>query len=246
MVAVHARTMATRPEAAMVLGSAPWEKPAQPTVFDVLLAETPMVFFYNALEAGKFYDFRHAWTLNLSVRRKDFVQCGGFAKELRPVYYEDLALGYQLLGPDRKGILYEPAAQVEHRHPTTLEQYLDREELLGLMTPVLARVSPGAFLAIHGVLDIGAMAKAYQGWVKMDGASHRWIFTRLAEWAKMPEAAIAGLSPAERERMLMTIYQMHVPLKRLAFRLGFLRGMELMADARWEERRAAGLWRTIL
>jgi hypothetical protein len=41
----------------------------------------------------------------------------------------------------------------------------------------------------------------------------------------------------------MTIYQMHVPLKRLAFRLGYLRGLELMEDARWEERKPSGLWR---
>jgi hypothetical protein len=46
-----------------------------------------------------------------------------------------------------------------------------------------------------------------------------------------------------RRRVLETVYQMHVPLKRLAFRLGYLRGMELRADARWEERRATGLWR---
>jgi hypothetical protein len=44
----------------------------------------------------------------------------------------------------------------------------------------------------------------------------------------------------------MTIYQMHVPLKRLAFRLGFLRGIDLVDDAHWQERRPASLWRKIV
>ena len=69
---------------------------------------------------------------------------------LRPVYYEDLAFGYRMLGPSRSGVFYEPAARVLHRHPTTLDQYLDREELLGLMAPVLGKVCPEAFAAIHG------------------------------------------------------------------------------------------------
>ena len=153
MVQQHATAMAALPAGGagmMVLGSAPWERPersttsAGPTVFDVLLAETPMVFFYGGLTSGACYDFRHAWTLNLSVRRDDFMAAGGFYDELRPVYFEDLALGYRLLGPARKGVFYHPAARVLHRHPTTLEQYLDREELLGLMAPVLARVDPAA------------------------------------------------------------------------------------------------------
>ena len=35
----------------------------------------------------------------------------------------------------------------------------------------------------------------------------------------------------------MAFYQMHVPLKRLAFRLGFLKGLKLTEDSRagWNE-----------
>ena len=40
----------------------------------------------------------------------------------------------------------------------------------------------------------------------------------------------------------MNIYQMHVPLKRLAFRLGFLKGVKLAEDAHWQERKTEGLW----
>jgi hypothetical protein len=243
MVRVHVETLMKQSPGTMVLGAAPWEKPLQPTVFDALLADTPMVFFYSQLVAGEWYDFRHAWTLNLSVRHADFVASGGFEELLRPVYYEDLAFGFKLLGPTRRGILYEPAAKVLHRHPTTLEQYLNREELLGLMSPVLAKVCPEVFEAIHGERGVEEMAAEYRMWVRMDAASHRWVYQRMAEWAALPESALAHAAGADAARLKMTIFQMHVPLKRLAFRLGFLRGMELVADGAWLERQPRGLWR---
>jgi hypothetical protein len=240
MVACHVAAMAPLPPGSLVLGSAPWEKPAKPTVFDALLAETPMVFFYDGLTPHHWHDFRHAWTLNLSVRLDDFRRSGGFHEALRPVYYEDLAFAHRVMGSQKKQVWYEPAARVLHRHPTSLHQYLDREELLGLMAPVLARVCPEAFVTLHRTDDLKRLAAEYQQWLKMDRGMHQWIYRRLAEWAGMPEAAL-GLD-ANRKQVLMTIYQMHIPLKRLAFRLGFLRGLELIDDARWQERKPQSLW----
>jgi hypothetical protein len=244
MVHVHAEAMAPLPARSLVLGAAPWERPAAPTVFDALLEGSPMVFFYDRLKAHTWYDYRQAWTLNLSVRLADFRASGGFHDELRPVYYEDLAFAHRLMGAQYKGVWYEPAARVVHRHPTTLEQYLDREELLGLMAPVLARVCPEAFENLLGTRDVAALAAEYRAWVAMDAGSHRWVYSRMAEWAEQPESAL-GAGEA-RQRMLMTIYQMHIPLKRLAFRLGFLRGIELADDSRWAERRPSGLWRAVV
>jgi hypothetical protein len=239
-VAAH-RRMGEGP-ARMVLGAAPWEKSARPTVFEALLAETPAVFFYGGMKGGEWYDWRHAWTLNLSVRREDFLRAGGFEERLRPVYYEDIALGRKMLG-ERKGILYEPGARVVHRHPTTLEQYLDREELLGLMAPVVGRVCPEVFAALFGGKGAEALAREYRVWTGMDGGMQRWIYERMKGWAELEEGVL-GVGE-ERRRVLETVYQMHVPLKRLAFRLGFLRGMELAGDERWEERKASGLWRGV-
>ena len=248
MLEVHAATFAGLPEGGrgcMVLGSAPWEMPDEPTVFDLLLGQTPMVFFYSKLVAGEWYDWRQAWTLNLSVRADDLRRCGGFHEELRPVYYEDLAFGYRMLGATRAGVLYRPEARVVHRHPTTLGQYLDREELLGLMAPVLGRVVPGAFEALFGKKEAEALVREFDVWTRMDGTMHRWIYQRMQEWAGMPAGALPR-DALERERVLNTIYQMHVPLKRLAFRLGYLRGMALVRDERWQERMPAGLWRKVV
>lgn len=243
MVRIHAETLLKNPPGTMVLGDAPWEKPARATVFDALLADTPMVFFYNQLKPREWYDYRQAWTLNLSVRYEDFVRSGGFEPLLRPVYYEDLTFGHRLLGPTRMGIFYEPAARVTHRHPTTLEQYLNREELLGLMTPVLARVAPEVFGALHGGRSVEELAAEYRTWVSMDAASHRWVYERLREWAGLPESALGEAESPDARRLKLTIYQMHIPLKRLAFRLGFLRGLDLLGDEQWEQRQPSGLWK---
>ena len=74
---------------------------------------------------------------------------------------------------------------------------------------------------------------------------HRWIYQRLQEWAGMAAEALPR-DAGERSRVLNTIYQMHVPLKRLAFRLGYLRGIELVRDEQWQERVPAGLWRKVV
>jgi hypothetical protein len=240
MVAKHLERHREIGTGCMVLGDAPWEKSARPTVFEAMLAETPAVFFYGGMNGGEWYDWRHAWTLNLSMKRDDFLKARGFEERLRPVYYEDIALGWKVLG-ERKGILYEPLARVVHRHPTTLEQYLDREELLGLMAPVLGEVCPEVFGKLFGGKGVEDLAREFGVWVKMDGGMQRWIYERMQAWAGLGEEVLGR--GEGRRRLLETVYQMHVPLKRLAFRLGYLRGMELRADARWEERRATGLWR---
>jgi hypothetical protein len=240
MVAAHVARQREIGAGCMVLGDAPWEKSAAPTVFEAMLAETPAVFFYGGMQGGEWYDWRHAWTLNLSMRREDFKKAGGFEERLRPVYYEDIALGWKALG-ERRGVLFEPAARVVHRHPTTLEQYLDREELLGLMAPVVGEVCPEVFAKLFGGKGVEELAREYAAWVKLDGGMQRWIFERMKAWAGLREEVLG--SGDGRKRMVETVYQMHVPLKRLAFRLGYLRGMELRGDARWEERRATGLWR---
>lgn len=240
-VATHARRLVSLPPKSMVLGHSPWEVPESPTVFDALLAHTPMIFFYDRLRPGESYDFRHAWTLNLSVRRDDARQAGGFHDLLRPVYYEDLAFAHRVMGASARNVFYEPAARVLHRHPTSWEQYLDREELLGLMTPVLARVAPDVFAALHGDVTLEQMTQDYHTFVRLDAPMHAWIHKRMQAWVREPESSL-GQGPA-RQRLLETIYQMHVPLKRLAFRLGFLRGLELADDAHWERRIPQSLWK---
>jgi len=241
-VAAHVQRLLSLPENFMVLGSAPYESAAAKTVFDAFKEETPAIFFYDDIQPHRCYDYRYVWTLNMSVRRGDFRRAGGFDWHFRPYGYEDLDFGYRLMGA-KAAVYYEPAAEVTHRHPMSLEQYLDREEGLGTMAPVLSHANPRIFQSLFGSRTLEELAGDYRVWTSLDGASHRWIYQRLCDWAAQPDGQLGLAGSGERRRMMLTLYQMHLPLKRLAFRLGFLRGLELLDDSRWLERGSQGLWK---
>jgi N-terminal domain of galactosyltransferase len=241
-IAAHASRLLSLPQAAMVLGSAPYESGAGKTVLDALKEESPMVFFYDQLQPHQSYDYRHAWNLNVSVRGEDVRRIGGFSVNLRPYGYEDLDFAWRLMGT-KAAVFYDPAAAVTHRHPMTLDEYLNREEGLGTVAPVLYRVNPTLFQSLFGPRNLDVLAGDYRAWTSMDAASHRWIYQRMTEWCDQPESALGAPGTDERRRLVHTVYQMHIPLKRLAFRLGFLRGLELLDDSQWLQRTHQGLWK---
>jgi hypothetical protein len=240
-VAAHVARLMTLPATHMVLGSAPYERSASPTVFDVLKEETPMIFFYNQMKAGEVYDYRQCWTLNLSVRYADIERIGFFDPRFRPYGYEDLDLGFRLLGREAKGIYFEPTAMVTHRHPMTFDDYLNREELLGVMSAVLHDVNEELFHALFGHDSLEDFAHRCGQWVEIDLPMHAWIYRRMQEWNDLPAQELG--TGWGRERLLLTLYQMHVPLKRFAFRQGLLRGLGLRADERWRDRVATKAWK---
>jgi hypothetical protein len=128
----------------------------------------------------------------------------------------------------------------------TVEQYLDREEALGSVAPVLSEVNPSVFRFLFGSADLDALARDYRVWTSMDGPSHRWTYRRFCDWAAHSQSVLGEERGEERKRLLATLYQMHIPLKRLAFRLGFLRGLELMDESRWLERGSRSLWKDMV
>jgi hypothetical protein len=240
-VAAHVRRILSLPQNHMVLGSSPYELSANPTVFDALKEESPMIFFYDRLKAHALYDYRHAWNLNVSVRYSDYLHAGGFSTALRPYGYEDLDFAFKVMG-DKPAVYYDPEAIVIHRHPMSFDDYLNREEALGTVAPVLARVNLPIFQSLFGTMDLDNLAAQYRLWTSMDIASHRWTYQRLADWAHRSETTLGPKGSDARSRLLLTLYQLHIPLKRLAFRLGFLRGLDLIDDAHWLQRGATGLW----
>jgi len=128
----------------LVLGSAPWVVPNGDTLFDRMVRETSMVFFYNTMDGSnpaKDWGFRHAWTLNLSIRTE-------LAREIRFDYgltramFEDLEWAWRLADQKGSRVVYRPEACVEHDHRYTPIGYLQRERALGAQALELARVNP--------------------------------------------------------------------------------------------------------
>lgn len=241
-IAAHVSRLVSLPPGSMVLGSAPYESSTGKTVLDALKEESPMVFFYDQMHAHTCYDYRHAWNLNISVRGEEFRRIGGFSSELRPYGYEDLDFAWRLMGT-KSAVYYDPAAAVTHRHPMTLDEYLNREEGLGTTAPVLHRINPPLFQSLFGQRNLDAIAGDYRAWTSLDASSHRWIYQRVCEWASLPDTVLGESGSEERRRLVLTLYQMHIPLKRLAFRLGFLRGLELLEDSQWLSRGSQELWK---
>jgi hypothetical protein len=243
MVQCHADTMEKLPEGSLVLGSAPREREAQPTVFGVLIDETAAVFPYSSMKSETWHDFRSANALNLSIKREQFLASGGFPETLRPRCFEDMVLAHRLMGSQPR-VFYQPQARVVHRHSMSFEQYLDREELFGMMAPVLAQVASETFTSILGTVTTNDLARRYNLWLAMDGPVHREAYHILQRWAVEPESRLGD--PQSRVMMLSTLYSLHLPLKRLAFRMGFLGGMGTVDDSQWQSRQPQGLWRKIL
>jgi hypothetical protein len=177
----------------------------------------------------------------LAVRRLDFVSCGGFPELIRPYYYEDLAFGCRLLGPQRQGLYYHPEARVLHRHPMSFEQYLDREELLGIMAPVLAKQCPDAFGVLMANRAVQEIEANFREKLKADHSIYQRIYDRMVPQLALPAASLGQGDAACRE--IDRLYQLHIPVKLLAFRLGFLKGISLVEDSSWRDRNPTGDWR---
>ena len=69
---------------ALVLGSAPWHRPHDESLFDRMVFDTSTVFFYDTMENAddaktRDWRFRHAWTLNLSLPPRLARSVGGFS-----------------------------------------------------------------------------------------------------------------------------------------------------------------------
>ncbi len=240
-VARHVSRIMSLPAGSMVLGASPFDHTIPRTIFDALIERTPAIFFYCQMQSGQWYDYRCAWNLNVSVRAEDYRRTGGFSPLLSPYGYEDLVLSHGVMGAERKGVFYDADARVTHRHPMTLDQYLMREEMLGLMGPALYQASPEVAENIFGQADARKMADQFSAWVEMDRQMHQWIYRRLCEWAPRPESDLQ--SQPDAQALLNALYQMHIPLKRLSFRLGFLRGMNISNP---DDRVTTGLWKKYL
>lgn len=212
---------------AMVLGAAPFAVTQPDRLFDRLIRETSMVFFYdqmNADDPDRDWGYRHAWTLNLSMPTGPIRRIGGFNASLAAPAFEDLECANRLSTHAGMPVLYHPAARVVHEHRYEPAQYLARERSLGREAVGLARVAPACAQSLFGrdLLDPRELDTA------------RTIVERLArdadrcepsflELAAMPADAIAG---PHADQLVSLLYQQHLLLKRVRWHEGALDTLE--------------------
>jgi len=193
----------------MVLGDSPWQTPDDPSVFDDFIAHTPAIFDRRSLVDGGRVGFRFGWTLNLSIRRSVLDGIGPpFHPDLRPVYFEDIEFAYRCMGSS-DDILFCKDAHAPHAHRLSMLDYFSREVLLGMMSVVLEETNPGCFAELFA-LSSREHARLCQPMLGVDFPDCRKILDRFVEIATKPQGSFDP----------MVLFDLHLPLKRRAFRLG--------------------------
>lgn len=223
----HWQTHAELGEQAMILGSAPWAISQPDRLFDRLIRETSMVFFYDQMtddDPQRDWGFRHGWTLNLSVTTDAIRQVSGFCEAMNRPVYEDLELAWRLKDRFAMPVLYRPAASVTHVHRYEPLAFLHRDAVLGHQAWRLAEVSPGCAIEMFGN-DIRSddeveYSRDFLKRHEKTSTRHIPMFLQLAE---IPADVVRG--PHARSLIAM-IYEQGLMLRRYMWRLGHVAAAE--------------------
>ncbi len=206
---------------AMVLGSAPWAVHTPDRLFDRLVRETSMVFFYDQMDDDPTRDwgYRHAWTLNLSVPAE--LAKFGFSESLPGAAYEDLEWAWRAGRATSAPVRYRPAARVEHDHRYEPEGYLARERAMGRDAFALAAHAPEFARELFRRDIRSAPSIEYA----------RAFVEREAHLAERLERSFRGLADlpsdaAGDDRLIRMLYEHHLALKRWHWNAGLVEAAE--------------------
>lgn len=218
----------------MVLGAAPFRVESDDRLFDRLIRETSMVFFYDQMVPSKVgaasaedpafrdrdWGYRHAWTLNLSVELEAVRAVGGFATTLPGAAFEDVELGWRLKEKFGSAVLYRPEAVVEHDHRYEPAGYLKRERMLGRDAWALARANEACARDLFGRDVRSAEEVAYsRAFVEREATTAGRLERAFLGLAELPAGAVDGERAGE---IVNLVYGQHVLLKRWWWRVGLL------------------------
>ena len=206
---------------AMVLGAAPWRVHEPDSLFDRLIRETSMVFFYDQMtdEPGRDWGFRHAWTLNLSLPAATARAVGAFDESLRCACFEDLEFAWRL-GRHGLPVLHRPGAVVVHDHRYTPRGYLEREHVLGREAWLLAGAAPECAREIFG-RDVRSREEVEYSrlFVDREAKAAERLERSFVGLEEIPAGAVGG---AEAKRIIGLVYEQHLLLKRWWWRRGLV------------------------
>lgn len=232
-LAAHRRAHAERSTPAMVLGWSPWVVHEPDRLFDRLIRETSMIFFYDRMVTGTGaalegphhdWGFRHAWTLNLSVPTVAARDVSGFNAGLANCCFEDVEFGRRFALAHRAPVLFRPEALAPHDHRYEPAAYLAREFRLGYSAWALAHLAPECAREVfRRDLTAGEELGSARALIEVAdpdvaAADHAWFHSL----AHHPAAGIGAEGSPEAAATLAALYQRHVPLKRREFASGLL------------------------
>ncbi len=214
---------------ALVVGAAPWRVHEPDRLFDRLIRETSMIFFYDRMDAmvrtgevGRDHDwgFRHAWMLNLSAPASLVREAGGLSVFPDTYGYEDDELAWRLGQRFGTRVLYRPEAAAVHDHRMEPDDYLRREFRLGHAAWGFARAAPECARAMFG-RDVtnGEEVEYSREFVRRERATTERLEASFRSLADLPADAVSG---PHAESLVRLAYEQHLLLKRWHWRKGLL------------------------
>lgn len=229
LVETHLNAQESASKPSMILGHAPFAVPADDRLFDRLIRETSMVFFYDRMhgcEPDRDWGYRHAWTLNLSVPTP-LASEHGFSEALERAMFEDLEWAWRVQRASGAPVLYRPNAVVTHHHRYEPRDYLARERELGRQAVRLAEVNAECARELFGrdPRDAGFVDEC-RARIERDAPQVEPLIDSFRALADMPASA------AGDARLLRVLYEHHLPLKRHLWRHG-------LVEASWSRDAAA-------
>ncbi len=208
---------------AIVVGRSPWVRHEPDRLFDRLVRETSMVFFYDRMDGadpGRDWGFRHAWGLNMSMPAAALAEAGGWTAFPMEYGYDDIEIAWRLRLP----VLYRPEALAPHDHRMEPRGYLEREFALGRAAWLFARRSPRFGRDVFGRDVAGADEIEYsRAFIERERAAAAAALGPFLGLTDMPADSLSG---PHAQALLTMLYQQHLPLKRWMWRAGLLAAAE--------------------
>jgi GT2 family glycosyltransferase len=210
---------------AIVVGDSPWKIHPGDTLFDRLVRETPIVFFYGSMHAKgpspeHDWGFRHCFGLNFSAPMTAVREVGGFRFFPFTYGYDDIELGFKLQARFGMPVRFCPGAIAPHDHRYGPPDMLRREYSLGRAAWLFAGANPEFGRALFG-RDIREPAElAYsREFLARERGSAAMIQTECLRLGEVPSGVVSG---QHAPRVLAALAQQFTLLKRYVWRQGLL------------------------
>lgn len=230
-LAAHARRHLSAPGPAIVVGDSPWKVHPGDTLFDRMVRETSLIFFYDQMYAkaaavGPDHDwgYRFCYGLNFSARLDLVREVGGFADHAETYGYDDIELGFRLARAFKTPVLFEPGAAALHDHRYTPRDVIRREYNLGRAAWKFARSNRDFGLDLFGrdITSEGELAYSRE-FVSRERKSAMGLAPEFLALGERPSGLVApsGVSSGAAG-VVRALAQQFMLLKRWLWRRGLL------------------------
>lgn len=142
-----------------VLGSFAFLPEYTQVPYGYLLENSDLLFYFGKMSSGKFYDYNHFYTCNISIRKQAVIDTGLFDEEFHVPAAEDIELGYRLQQAGYR-VYYAPHCKAWHDHEISVKGFCKVQEVRGLGAGILYKKYPHLSPIEGGYKDY------YQNWKK--------------------------------------------------------------------------------